>query len=48
MALLPELDKRKTRENVRQFFEDELPRFQQQAHMSFGDVKSPIISGMPD
>lgn len=47
MALLPELDKRKTRENVRQFFEDEFPRLQQQAHISFVDVKSPIISGMP-
>ncbi|AIM63080.1 hypothetical protein [Weissella ceti] len=44
MALLPELDKRKTIDNVRYLFEKELPRLENMARVSLG---SPTISNMP-
>lgn len=44
MALLPELDKRKTVDNVRYLFEKELPRLENMARVSLG---SPTISDMP-
>lgn len=47
MALFEAIDERRTQENVRLFFEHDFPKIQQQAHVSFVDVKSPIISGMP-
>lgn len=47
VALFKEVDERKTISNVRNFFEHDFVRIQQQAHVSFIDVKSPIISGMP-
>ncbi|QQP82656.1 RNA polymerase subunit sigma-70 [Pediococcus acidilactici] len=47
MSLLPELDDEKTIKNVKRFFEKEFPTLQNMAHISFVDVKSPVISGMP-
>lgn len=44
MALLPELDKRKTVDNVRYLFEKELPRLENMARVSLG---STTISDMP-
>ncbi|WP_433322484.1 ArpU family phage packaging/lysis transcriptional regulator [Weissella tructae] len=44
MSLLPELDRRKTVENVRYLFEKELPRLENMARVSLG---SPAISDMP-
>lgn len=44
MALLPELDKRKTVDNVRYLFEKELPRLENMARVSLG---SQTISDMP-
>ena len=42
-----ELDEKATINNVRRFFEHDLPIIQARAHISFVDVKSPVISGMP-
>ena len=42
-----ELDEKATVNNVRRFFEHDWPIIQERAHISFVDVKSPVISGMP-
>lgn len=42
-----ELDEKATINNVRRFFEHDWPIIQARAHISFVDVKSPVISGMP-
>ncbi|WP_167849515.1 ArpU family phage packaging/lysis transcriptional regulator [Weissella confusa] len=42
-----ELDEVATRAKVREFFEDDFPRLQQQAHIDYVSIKSPVISGMP-
>ncbi|GED35272.1 hypothetical protein [Weissella hellenica] len=34
-------------ENIRLFFEHDWPIIQNRAHISFVDIKSPVISGMP-
>lgn len=47
MSLLPELNEEATISNVKRFFEKEFPPLQNMAHISFVDVKSPVISGMP-
>jgi len=47
MALLPEVDKRKTINNVRDFFDNEFPRIMNMADISYIDLKSPTISDMP-
>lgn len=47
MALIKEVDEVATIKNVRRFFKYEFPKFQQMAHISYVDVQSPVISGMP-
>lgn len=47
MALLPELNKNQTIDNVREFFDREVPRIKVMAGRSYTDVKSPTISDMP-
>lgn len=42
-----ELDEKATIYNVRRFFEHDWPIIQERAHISFVDIKSPVISGMP-
>lgn len=41
------LNKRATIANVREFFEKEWPTIRAQAHISWVDITSPVISGMP-
>ncbi len=49
MSLLykEEIDEAATRAKVREFFEEDFPRLQQQAHIDYVSMKSPVISGMP-
>ncbi|MFP7242370.1 ArpU family phage packaging/lysis transcriptional regulator [Pediococcus pentosaceus] len=47
MDLLPEIDEKATIANVRKFFDKDFPRLQVMAHISYVDIKSPIITGMP-
>lgn len=41
------LNERATANNVREFFEHEWPTIRAQAHISWVDITSPVISGMP-
>lgn len=49
MALLPEfeIDEHATIEQVRKFFDNDLPKIMLMANKSYVDIKSPVISGMP-
>ncbi|WP_371190533.1 ArpU family phage packaging/lysis transcriptional regulator [Weissella viridescens] len=47
MALLPDINEKQTIENVRNFFNKDFPRLQNMAHISYVEIKSPIITGMP-
>ncbi|QOD85392.1 hypothetical protein IE337_04080 [Weissella viridescens] len=47
MALLPDINEKQTTENVRNFFNKVFPRLQNMAHISYVEIQSPIITGMP-
>ncbi|MFP7242407.1 ArpU family phage packaging/lysis transcriptional regulator [Pediococcus pentosaceus] len=47
MNVITPLDEKATIANVRRFFSKDFPRLQVIAHISYVDIKTPVLSGMP-